>query len=217
MDARSDVGTDAGSDVISDVVVDPGSSVGTDAGSTEQDAGRGAGHGAARSAIRTTIGTTICGAWPVAAAATLGSLATVTGVRSQWYRSLDQSVIQPPPPVFRWVWSGLYTAVAGASVAVERRDPDVGFHTALLRNMALNTAWTWVFFRGHSTRGGFVVAAALAADSVSLARRASRVSRAAGAAITPYAAWTCFAVALNGAVIAKNPKDRSPLEKRWGG
>lgn len=186
-----------------------GTNARTDGDDTEQDFGCASRHRTARGVIRSLVR----GVWPVAAAATLGSVATVTGVRSHWYRSLDQPAIQPPPPVFRWVWSELYTAVAGASVALERRDPGAGFHTALLRNMTLNTAWTWVFFRGHSTRGGLVVAAALAADSVSLARRAARISRPAGAAIAPYAAWTCFAVILNGAVIAKNPTDRSPLEK----
>lgn len=186
-----------------------GTNARTDGDDTEQDSGRASRHRTARGVIRSVVR----GVWPVAAAATLGSVATVTGVRSRWYRSLDQPAIQPPPPVFRWVWSGLYSAVAGASVALERRDPGAGSHTALLRNMTLNTAWTWVFFRGHSTRGGLVVAVALAADSVSLARRAARISRPAGAAIAPYAAWTCFAVILNGAVIAKNPTDRSPLEK----
>lgn len=201
MDARSTTDNDAGTNARTD-----GDGNGN---SGEPGPGRASRHRTARGVIRSVVR----GVWPVAAAATLGSVATVTGVRSRWYRSLDQPAIQPPPPVFRWVWSGLYTAVAGASVALERRDPGAGFHTALLRNMTLNTAWTWVFFRGHSTRGGLVVAAALAADSVSLARRAARISRPAGAAIAPYAAWTCFAVILNGAVIAKNPTDRSPLEK----
>jgi Tryptophan-rich sensory protein (mitochondrial benzodiazepine receptor homolog) len=224
MDARSNALSDAGSDAGRNTGDDVSSSISSDAGNTEQGAGSEAdtdsdtraGHGAARSASHSAIRSLVRGAWPVAAAATLGSLATVKGVRSRWYRSLEQPAIQPPPPVFRWVWSGLYTAVAGVSVALERRNPDVGFHTALLRNMTLNAAWTWLFFRGHSTRGGLVVAATLAADSVSLARRVSRVSRAAGAAIALYAAWTCFAVVLNGAVIARNPKDRSPLEKHWG-
>lgn len=150
------------------------------------------------------------GVWPVVAAAGLGSVATVTGVRSRWYRWLHQPAIQPPPLVFRWVWTALYPSVAAASVAVERRDSDRGYHAALVRNMALNAGWTLVFFRGHSTRGGVIVALALAADSVSLVRRAWRVSRPAGASIAPYAAWTCFAVVLNGAIIAKNRGDRIP-------
>lgn len=149
------------------------------------------------------------GVWPVAAAAGLGSLATVKGVRSDWYRALSQPAIQPPAPVFGWVWSGLYTMVAGASAVAEAQDRTGRFHTALLRNMGLNTAWTWVFFRGHSARGGVVVATALAADSVALARRAARISKPAGAAIAPYAAWTCFAVVLNSAIVAKNPVRRS--------
>lgn len=158
----------------------------------------------------------IRGVWPVVAAAGLGSVATVTGVRSRWYRALHQPAIQPPPPVFRWVWTGLYSSVAAASAAVERKGTDPGYHGALVRNMTLNAGWTWVFFRGHSTRGGVIAALVLAADSVSLARRAGRVSRPAGAAIAPYAAWTCFAVVLNAAIIAKNPDDRSPWERNWG-
>lgn len=208
MDDRSHTDSDVSSKV-DDVL---GGNLGNNPDRTEQEVGRSVGQRTARSVISSVVRST----WPVAAAAALGSIATVKGVRSRWYRSLEQPAIQPSPPVFRWVWSALYTEVAGASVAAERRDPDAGFHAALLRNMTLNTAWTWAFFRGHSTRGGLITAAALAADSVCLARRASRISRASGAAIAPYAAWTCFAVLLNGAIIAKNPKDRSPLEKHWG-
>lgn len=194
--------------------------------------------------------------WPVVAAAGLGSVATVGGVRSRWYRKLEQPSIQPPPAVFRWVWTGLYSAVAAAAVVVDcrgsavrgepdgvpvdeggvdgvptgARKPNIApasgrdlaagpanwFHRALLRNMALNAGWTWIFFRGHSTRGGLVAAAFLAADSVGLTRRAARSSCLAGSLVAPYAAWTCFAVVLNGAVIARNPSDRSPWEERLG-
>lgn len=147
---------------------------------------------------------------PVLGAATLGSMATLRGVRSSWYRGLRQPSIQPPPSVFRYVWSVLYTMVAGASVAVERRAVEseaARYRRSLARNMAVNTAWTWVFFGAHRSRAGVGVAVALAGDSWVLARHAARTSRGAALALVPYAAWNTFAVLLNARVVADNPQE----------
>ena len=143
---------------------------------------------------------------PVGAAA-LGSLATTSGTDSTWYRSLDQPAIQPPPVVFPIAWTVLYaqTAVGSGVAQAHMSDAEaVVYRRKLAVNMALNASWSWVFFRGHKIVPAFVVAGALAASSIDLARTAGSAHPAAGGLIAPYAAWTSFATVLTGAIWRKN-------------
>lgn len=71
-------------------------------------------------------------------------------------------------------------------------------------NLALNAAWTPVFFRAHRPWLAAAESAVLTVSTVDLARRAGRVRPAAGAALVPYAAWTAFATALTVAIARRN-------------
>ena len=141
----------------------------------------------------------------VGAAAVLGSVAS-GGVNSPWYLALHKPAIQPPGPVFPIVWTLLYSDIAITSAVVIDRlqvaDPEaaVAYQRALALNLVLNTSWSWVFFKAHKLVPAIVVAGALATSSIDLARRAARANRAAGAALSPYAAWCSFATALTTAI-----------------
>jgi translocator protein len=141
----------------------------------------------------------------VGAAAALGSVAS-RGVNSPWYEALDKPAIQPPEQVFPIVWTLLYSDIAISSAVVIERlqvaDPAaaVAYQRALALNLVLNTSWSWVFFKAHKLVPAIVVAGALAASSIDLARRAARANRTAGAALSPYAAWCSFATALTTAI-----------------
>lgn len=141
----------------------------------------------------------------VGAAAVLGSVAS-RGVNSPWYVALDKPAIQPPGPVFPIVWTLLYSDIAISSAVVIDRlrgaDPGaaIAYQRALALNLVLSTSWSWVFFKAHKLVPAIVVAGALATSSIDLARRAARANRAAGAALSPYAAWCSFATALTTAI-----------------
>jgi benzodiazapine receptor len=145
----------------------------------------------------------------------LGSLATASGTSSPWYRDLRKPSIQPPAVVFPIVWTTLYTDIAVSSAfaldALEGRDTtDPGtdaahrYRWALGVNLALNAGWSWTFFRWHRIGPAVVVAGALAASSLDLARRARQGSPGAAAALVPYAAWCGFATVLTTALWWRN-------------
>lgn len=143
---------------------------------------------------------------PIAAAA-LGSVATASGVKSTWYRSLRKPAIQPPPVVFPVVWTALYaqTALASADAQVHMTPWEARtYRRKLAFNMALNAGWCWSFFRGHRLVPSIAVAGALAVSSADLARTAGRVSDRAGWSLAPYTAWNTFATVLTTAIWRKN-------------
>lgn len=145
-------------------------------------------------------------ALPVAAAG-LGSVATVPGTKSVWYRTLLKPAIQPPPVVFPVVWTALYTSIAAASVDAQSHmtpEQKTTYRRKLAANMALNAGWCWTFFRGHRLAPSIVVAGALAASTADLARTAGAASPRAGWTLVPYTAWNGFATVLTTAIWRKN-------------
>jgi tryptophan-rich sensory protein len=145
------------------------------------------------------------------ASAVVGGLATAPD--SAWYRSLDLPDWQPPPVAFPLVWTPLYADIAASSAAVLNaydRTGDTAGRNAYLRalgtNLALNTAWSIVFWRVRRPWAAAAEAALLAASSADLARRAGRVNRGAGIGLSPYAAWCAFATALSVAIARRNPR-----------
>lgn len=145
----------------------------------------------------------------VAGTAVAGGL--LTDPTSRWYRRLRKPAFQPPAAVFGPVWTTLYglITVAGAATIADARenghDADADdFERALALNLALNTSWSGVFFRAHSPVGATVTAAALAASSADLARRAAKHGPGKAAALGVYAAWCGFATVLSAAIAKRN-------------
>lgn len=144
----------------------------------------------------------------VAASATLGSIAS-SETSSKWYRKLEKPPFQPPPAVFPVVWTALYGDIAASSAVVLDRtrngsNEGKGFRGALILNLLLNTAWTWVFFKAHRLGPAVAVAGALTTSTGDLARRAGKVERGAGWALVPYALWCAFATVLSAAIWRRN-------------
>jgi tryptophan-rich sensory protein len=141
----------------------------------------------------------------VTATALLGAVST--DPRSGWYEGLNKPSWQPPPAAFGAVWTPLYAliAVGGARVmdrtsGEERR----GFGRAYTVNLALNAAWTPLFFGAKAPLAALVDVAALNVSNAHLLRRAWRADRPAAACLAPYVAWTYFASALNIAIVHRN-------------
>jgi tryptophan-rich sensory protein len=143
----------------------------------------------------------------VAATAGLGARATTPALNSRWYRRLDKPPWQPPGPVFGPVWTVVYALVAASMMAV-RRDAGEDAQRPLFvlygTNLALNLAWTLIFFRGGSPLGAGVEILALEGTTVALVVRAWPASRLAALLLVPYALWLLFATALTWAIWARN-------------
>jgi len=146
----------------------------------------------------------------VTASAVAGALATdPDGV---YYRTLDKPSWQPPPPVYGIVWTPLYADTAlSAGHAISTLDQQGRAHErrkligALVINLALNTGWSWLFFRGHRPWLAAAECAVLTASSADLVRRVGAADRRAGLALAPYPAWCAFATTLTVAIARRNP------------
>lgn len=133
------------------------------------------------------------------AAGAVGALVT----SGAWYRDLARPSWAPPGWLFGPVWLTLYTAMAIAAWLVWR-GPSGPARTSALTwfgvQLALNAAWSPVFFGLRSLGGGLIVIIALlVAIAITIARFAPR-SRLAAGLLVPYLAWVGFATALNAAL-----------------
>ena len=134
--------------------------------------------------------------------------------QGEWYASLEKPSFQPPGQAFGIVWPALYTMMALALATVlneprtKARDKAV---TIFLVQLALNYAWSFVFFSAQAIGNALsllVVIVALVATSVVLFWR---IRPLAGALLLPYLAWVIFATALNSAILTLNPGAGTPL------
>ena len=149
----------------------------------------------------------VAAGWAVAvtAVAVAGGIGSDTS--SDWYRDLDKPSWQPPGAVFGPVWTVLYVLIAIAATLATRDVPGArrrlvtGLFAA---NLALNVAWTWIFFRGHAPRAAGVEILVLLGTIVALIRLIWPHNRAAALALAPYGAWVAFATALTWTIAAKN-------------
>ena len=151
---------------------------------------------------KTLIGTGLA----TAAAAVAGSTASRDGVEA-WYPTLRKPGYVPPSVVFPIAWTVLYTDIAVTSAAVIDRfradDRDArarAYVAALGANLVLNAGFSWVFFGKRRLGPSVVVAAALAASSADLTRRAGDADLKLGAALAPYPLWCGFATALSAGI-----------------
>jgi benzodiazapine receptor len=125
-----------------------------------------------------------------------------------WYAGLRKPSWNPPNWVFAPVWTALYAMMAVAAWLVWQR---VGLSrecALFLLQLALNAAWTWLFF-------GLKRPALALADIVVLWMAIGatlvafwHVRSLAGLLLAPYLAWVTFATALNAAVWWLNKETR---------
>lgn len=131
------------------------------------------------------------------AAASLGAVF----MPGQWYAALQKPSWNPPGWVFGPVWTALYTMMAVAAWLVWKQG---GFAaqrrglTPFLVQLALNAAWTPLFFGLH--RPGLALAEILLLWLAIVWTIASfwPVHRVAAGLLLPYLAWVSFAAVLNG-------------------
>ncbi len=140
-------------------------------------------------------------------AGVVGALTTTTG-SSPWYQTLAKPSFQPPGWVFGPVWTLLYTLMGIAAWRVWRRGRDSpGVHLAVVLfgiQLALNAAWSPIFFGAHAITLALVVLLLLSAAVLATLVAFVRIDRPAGWMLAPYLAWVTFASILNAAIVNLN-------------
>ena len=140
---------------------------------------------------------------PVAAASLLGQLATYPNLAS-WYARLVKPSFDPPNWVFAPVWTTLYLLMVFAAWRIlrlpEHSTPRRLALSLFIVQLALNAAWSWMFFGAHSPLLGvinivpqfFVILGTIVAFR--------GLDRTAAWCLVPLVAWVAFAGVLNIAI-----------------
>ena len=138
----------------------------------------------------------------IVAASALGQLATYPNL-APWYAGLVKPPFNPPNWVFGPVWTSLYALMAFAAWRILRLPPSPARRFALMLffiQLALNTAWSWMFFGAHSPLLGLVDILPQFAIIVAAVIAFARLDRIAGWCLLPLAAWVGYASVLNAAL-----------------
>lgn len=132
----------------------------------------------------------------------LGSLVLSRWSRpDDWYTLLQKPRWTPAPWVFAPVWTLLYLAMGWAASRVFAKTPMWSIQGVLFGlQLALNYAWSPVFFRLQNIRAALGVAVALAACVAGMLVSYSSVDSMAAALTVPYLVWACFAAWLTFAI-----------------
>jgi tryptophan-rich sensory protein len=138
-----------------------------------------------------------------------------SGYGNPWYEPLTKPAFQPPGWAFGVVWTTLYIMMGIAVAMILTEPPSPLRQTALtlfLVQLALNFAWSPIFFGGHMIEIGLVVILAMLLAATATANLFRRIRPVAGWLMLPYLAWLCLATALNYETGRLNPgADAAPL------
>jgi tryptophan-rich sensory protein len=147
----------------------------------------------------------------VAAIEVLGGLSgwlSNSGYGNNWFDTLQKPSFMPPGPVFGIVWPVLY-ALLGIALAMILAEPQSERRrralVLFLVQLALNFAWSPVFFAGHDIVLAKVVIFAMAAIAAAAAGQFFRIRAVAGLLMLPYLAWLVFAAVLTATIERLNP------------
>ena len=127
----------------------------------------------------------------------------------EWYASLNKPSWNPPAWIFGPVWTLLYTMMAVAAWLVWRRGGFAVHRKPLacfLVQLALNAAWTPLFFGLHQPGWAFAEIVLLWLAIVATLAAFWRVHRPAAWLLVPYLAWVSFATFLNFTLWQMNPQ-----------
>ncbi|MFZ0653296.1 MAG: TspO/MBR family protein [Pseudolabrys sp.] len=140
----------------------------------------------------------------VAATSILGQIATYPNL-APWYAGLVKPSFNPPNWIFAPVWTTLYALMAFALWRILRVRMPSGMHRRYMVGLfflllALNAAWSWMFFWAHSPLLGLINIVPQLGVVITTVVNFARVDRLAAFCLLPLAAWVAFAGVLNTAI-----------------
>jgi benzodiazapine receptor len=119
-----------------------------------------------------------------------------------WYAALAKPAFNPPGWVFGPVWTVLYVLIAIAGARTW--ESGSGGFGPWLGQMALNFAWSPVFFGLHQPGLALVIIVALLVAILAFIATRWSKDRVSALLFLPYAAWVAFASVLNASIVALN-------------
>jgi tryptophan-rich sensory protein len=131
-----------------------------------------------------------------------------SGYENDWFSSLMKPPFMPPAWAFPVAWTTLY-ALMGVAVAMILAAPPSSERrialTLFWAQLALNYAWSPIFFAAHDVKLGEAVILVMLVVALAASVLFRRIRTIAGLLMLPYLLWLCFAFALNSSIDALNP------------
>lgn len=130
----------------------------------------------------------------------LSGKAANSGYSNRWFDALDKPALMPPGWAFGVAWTILYVMMALALAIVLHARGARGRGVAILLflvQLAMNLAWSPLFFRAHQVGSALTLILALIVMVALTAWLFARIRRTAGLLLVPYLCWLAFASYLN--------------------
>ncbi len=137
-----------------------------------------------------------------------------SGYGNSWFDALTKPFFMPPGRVFGAAWTALYALMGVALAIILAEPPSDRRRKALIlffAQLALNFAWSPIFFAAHDIKLALVVIFAMIVLAALAAGEFFRIRPLAGALMVPYLAWLCFAASLNAAIGSPSPDSGASL------
>jgi tryptophan-rich sensory protein len=131
-----------------------------------------------------------------------------SGYGNGWFDRLAKPAFMPPGWTFGVVWPILYILMGIAVAMILAEPPSDRRRNALMlffAQLALNFAWSPLFFAAHDISLAKLVIFLMAGLAAAAAGQFFRLRRVAGLLLIPYLAWLVFAATLNAAIETLNP------------
>jgi len=160
-----------------------------------------------RSFLSRNLGFGLLAIIAVAATSIAGQLATYPNL-VPWYAGLAKPSFTPPGWVFGPVWTTLYALMAFAVWRIARLPVTSRRRWALTlfwSQLALNAAWSWMFFAAHSPLLGLLDIIPQLLVIVAAFVAFYRLDAIAAFCVIPLIAWVTFAAVLNFGIWTLNP------------
>lgn len=126
-----------------------------------------------------------------------------------WYAGIKKPSWNPPNWLFGPAWSFFYTSMGVASWVVVRQKGNRAVPLTLYgAQLALNLAWTPLFFKAHKLDIALADSLALLGVATAAAvKMGERRPAAVWPLMAPYLAWVAFATTLNAELLRLNPEE----------
>ncbi len=138
----------------------------------------------------------------------LSARSVPVGALNSWYAALTKPALTPPDWAFPVAWTLLYVLM-GVALAMILNARGSAMRTpaiiAFAVQLAINLAWTPVFFGMHRINAALLVIAAMFIAAAVATLLFARIRRTAALLMLPYLAWILFAGYLTYSIGVLNP------------
>jgi tryptophan-rich sensory protein len=137
-----------------------------------------------------------------------------SGYGNAWFDALIKPTFMPPGWLFGLAWTLLYILLGLALaliLAAPRSSRRKGALFLFFAQLALNFAWSPIFFAAHDIGLAKIVIFLMTAVAAAAAGQFRRIRPLAGALMLPYLGWLIFAATLTAAIQRLNPQASTSL------